>query len=206
MKFRTLRADEIDVRVAEEWRDIRGYEGKYQVSNLGKVKNLKTKNILKGNYTRGYRYVVLCKNGSQSSPKVHRLVAETFVENPCGFECINHVDGDKANNHIDNLEWCTHSHNTLHSYELGLQEKQFGSKNHMYKKRGKLNAKSKPVIMKSLEGENLKRFESVELAVSWLKQRGHPKARSSSISQCARGIKYKKAYGYKWEYEGSDCW
>lgn len=101
----------------EEWRDIKGYEGLYQVSNLGNVKNSKNDRLLKlHNHNSGYKNIKIRKKPFL----IHRLVAETFIPNPLNLPCVNHKDGDKYNNIIDNLEWCTHSQNTRHAFNIGL--------------------------------------------------------------------------------------
>lgn len=116
----------------EIWKNIEGYEGKYQVSNLGNVKSLETwtgdryikrEKILKNNlYGNGYYYVGLSKNGKVKRYKVSRLVAQEFIPNPENKPFINHIDGDKLNNHIDNLEWCTQSENMKHASMIGLRK------------------------------------------------------------------------------------
>lgn len=99
----------------EEWKDIKDYEGIYQVSNLGRVKSLKygKEKILKLK-TRGYGYkaVILCKDNVKKPYYVHRLVAIAFIPNPDNLPCVNHIDEDKNNNHIENLEWCNRKYNT----------------------------------------------------------------------------------------------
>lgn len=185
----------------EKWTDIPGFGDNYEVSNTGKVRNKSNGRLLKGNHTKGYRYVVLSGKGYQKCPKVHRLVAEAFIPNPDNHICINHIDGVKTNNHVSNLEWCTYQHNSLHSFRLGLQKPLYGDKNPMYGVTGEDHPASKPIVMKSLNDEPIKEFVNLERATEWLKHNGHPKANNSSISLCARGLKYKKAYGYKWEYK-----
>lgn len=109
----------------EIWRDIDGYEGFYQVSNLGNVRRLnKTKppRILKQSLCRLYLRVDLCRDGKRKSCSVHRLVAETFIPNPDNKPEVNHIDGDKLNNRAENLEWCTSSENQLHAVATGLQK------------------------------------------------------------------------------------
>lgn len=101
------------------WKDIKGYEGQYQVSNTGLVKSLqqKSERILKTGLDKGYERLTLTSNGVQSRKAVHRLVAMAFVENerPTEFNTINHIDGDTTNNNADNLEWCNVRGNTNHA-------------------------------------------------------------------------------------------
>jgi hypothetical protein len=132
----------------EIWRDIPGYEGYYKVSNLGRVKGLERKvphPTCGGKMTvheemlstpisfngRGYCQVVLSKNGKSKRPSVHRLVAHAFIPNPENKPCINHKDGNKTNNKVENLEWCSYSENSTHAYKQGLFPKDMnkGSKN-----------------------------------------------------------------------------
>ena len=101
----------------EIWKDIEGYEGLYQVSNLGRVKSLKASKIkserIRKSYQQssGYISIVLCKNGKVTNHKIHRLVANAFIDNPDNLPEINHKDEDKTNNCVDNLEWCDSSYN-----------------------------------------------------------------------------------------------
>lgn len=111
----------------EEWRDVVGFEGLYQVSNLGRVKGLDRlvdtninnvdKRISKGKLlkpqfnNKGYKRVNLCKNGTFKSVFVHRLVAEAFIPNPNNYPVVNHKDENKQNNCVENLEWCTQKYN-----------------------------------------------------------------------------------------------
>lgn len=120
----------------EIWQDIVGYENKYKVSTFGRVKSLMYVNaygshpkerILKlhTNSKNGYQYVQLSKNNKVKSYRVHCLVMNTFYPMPkkVGYDknyTINHKDGNKTNNHIDNLEWCTQSENQVHAFKLGL--------------------------------------------------------------------------------------
>jgi hypothetical protein len=102
------------------WKDITGYVGFYQVSNLGKVKSLRRGIILKpalrgGRCGGSYNFVVLCVNSVRSNVSVHRLVAEAFVGNPNSLPEVDHIDEDKGNNTSTNLEWTTRQGNTDHS-------------------------------------------------------------------------------------------
>ena len=71
--------------------------------------------------TAGYQHIILHKEKSQRTMTIHRLVAKAFIPNPHNHPCVNHIDGDKSNNNVRNLEWCSYSENTLHAIELGLQ-------------------------------------------------------------------------------------
>lgn len=109
----------------EVWKDIIGYEGLYQISNLGRVKSLERVTISKNGkrYTcqelclrfgniKGYKFVVLRKGCKSYQVLVHRLVAQAFIPNPDSLPEVNHKDENKSNNHVDNLEWCTHKYNS----------------------------------------------------------------------------------------------
>ena len=99
----------------EIWKDIEGYEGRYQVSNLGRVKRVTTGRILKGGKnTCGYLKVQLYKNGSKSDKTIHRLVAQAFIPNPENKLEINHIDEYKTNNVVSNIEWATRKENINH--------------------------------------------------------------------------------------------
>lgn len=111
----------------EEWRDIAGYEGYYMVSNHGSVIALpvdgmvRRKTLLKANTSwNGYLRVGLRRNGKTKFCMVHRLVAASFIENKNNKPIINHKDGNKQNNHVSNIEWCTHKENTEHAFDSGL--------------------------------------------------------------------------------------
>ena len=105
----------------EEFRDVKGYEGLYQVSNIGRVKSLGNGNstcpyflkerILSTTKRRNYLAVTLSKQGKRKMYSLHRLVAETFIPNPNNYPCVNHLDENKQNNSVDNLEWCTYKYN-----------------------------------------------------------------------------------------------
>ena len=117
----------------EIWKDIEGYEGLYQVSTCGNVKSLpkvrrngtgtyiqKEKLLKPSNTSTGYKKVELCKDGKRKSFKVHRLVAQAFIPNPENKREVNHIDGNKHNNNVNNLEWVTSSENKLHAFEMHL--------------------------------------------------------------------------------------
>jgi hypothetical protein len=131
--------------------DIQGYEGYYQVSNYGNVRSLdrviveksgKTQ-TLKGRILKprtnpgGYRYIELGKNGTKATFAIHHLVAQAFIPNPGNKRTVNHIDGNKLNNSLINLEWSTYSENLEHAYKTGLrravQIEAVGSKNYKRK-------------------------------------------------------------------------
>ena len=96
----------------EEWRAVPGYEGLYEVSNMGNVRNVRRNKLLRLLKTNnGYIRVFLCKNGIKTGFQVHRLVSEAFIPNPNNLPQVNHKDEDKTNNNVDNLEWCTAKYN-----------------------------------------------------------------------------------------------
>lgn len=121
----------------EQWKDISGYKGLYEISNLGRVKACPKKwvrgfskeRIIKHKITiHGYCQVVLHDNKVCKTIAVHRLVALAFIENPENKREVNHINGIKTDNYLENLEWNTSGENQRHAYALGLR-KQNGSKN-----------------------------------------------------------------------------
>lgn len=110
--------------VNEIWKDIKGYENLYQVSNFGNVKSFYNKShLLKLKPDKyGYISVTLVKEKKKKRKRVHRLVAEAFIENTNNYLVINHIDGNKQNNNVNNLEWCTQKHNIEEAWRLGLSK------------------------------------------------------------------------------------
>ncbi|MDF2036578.1 NUMOD4 domain-containing protein [Cytobacillus oceanisediminis] len=109
----------------EQWRDIEGYEGIYQVSSNGRVKrvgNGKERILKPSSNNLGYHIVTLSANNQRKTQSVHRLVALHFIPNQENKKTINHVDGDKSNNHVTNLEWNSYSENLKHAYKSGLNK------------------------------------------------------------------------------------
>ena len=161
----------------EEWRDIKGYEGAYQVSSYGRIRSFKNNKVkvLKAQYHyKGYLFVTLLKNGTSKKYKVHRLVAQAFIPNPNNYPQVNHKDEVKDNNVVENLEWCTASYNNTY--------------NNKAKKIGETH--NKKVICLNT-GEI---FDSVKDARNKYNIKGR-----GNISECCKG-KRKTAGGMKWAY------
>lgn len=125
----------------EIWKDIAGYEGIYQISNLGNVRSVDRLVKKNGGYRKvngqaikpypwgaGYLYVLLHRDQMKASRSIHRLVAKAFIQNPDGKPEVNHIDGDKHNNRVENLEWATPSENERHAYSTGLIPVTWGKK------------------------------------------------------------------------------
>jgi len=104
-----------------EWREVKE-SPIYKVSNDGRVMNTVTGNILKPQSVNGYSHVTLCDENGQHKRSIHRLVAKEFIPNPENKKQVNHIDGNRKNNNLDNLEWCTGSENMKHAYHTGLQK------------------------------------------------------------------------------------
>jgi len=104
----------------EIWKTVLGYNGDYVVSNLGNVISFKynKRRVLKPDSPRGYSSVILSNNNIQKRFLVHRLVAMAFIPNIDNKDCVNHKNGMKKDNRVKNLEWCTHSENERHSYDI----------------------------------------------------------------------------------------
>lgn len=130
----------------EIWKDIPNYEGYYQISSFGRVKSLerviitntKKKQVVKecirkNVLIKGYCRVVFLNKQKRQNMPVHRLVAISFIENSLNKKYVNHIDGNKQNNNVSNLEWVTASENTTHSYRLGLNYKTMTENHHSAK-------------------------------------------------------------------------
>lgn len=166
-----------------KWKAIKGYEGLYEISDTGFVKSLPRQ----GTWTReprimvgsidnhGYSQVVLSKKGKGRTVKIHKLVAKAFLPNPNHLREINHIDENKQNNNVLNLEWCTRKYNVNY---------------------GKRTEKTrKPVIQMALDGTVIKEHIGVKAAAAYMGKK-HASAISHACSR--RGL---TAYGYKWEYK-----
>jgi hypothetical protein len=142
----------------EIFKDIKGLSGKYQVSNKGRIKSFYVSNkgrIMKPEHrSKRYLCIGLRLDLVKKNYVIHRLVANAFIDNPENKPQINHKDGVKTNNHIENLEWCTKSENMKHSYATGLQVPLRGANN----PRSLLNQKQVNII-KAMKGMEIKQKE-----------------------------------------------
>jgi NADH:ubiquinone oxidoreductase subunit len=170
----------------EVWKPIKGYEGLYEVSNLGRVRKRVWKEVKGTDFCNGYRRVNLNKDGEQKSMLVHRLVAEAFIPNPEGYPIINHIDECPSNNHADNLEWCDQKHNM--NCGTVRQKKSESAPN-----------KSAVMAIDKKTGERTY-YKSIAEAGKALTGKS---VGGSSISEVASG-KRKSAYGKYWFYVTED--
>ena len=118
----------LNIMQKEIWKDIEGYEELYRVNPNGRVRGIKRGKDLAHANNGYYKFVGLCKNGKSKYMYVHRLVALSFIPNPKNKPEVNHIDGDKSNNYVDNLEWCTTKENCSHAVKTGLRNHK-GEKN-----------------------------------------------------------------------------
>lgn len=157
----------------EEWRVIEGTNGRYEVSNTGKVRSMNyhktglVKELKQKIDKYGYCTVILHINGKQKYPSVHRLVAKAFIPNPDNKPQVNHISGNKKDNSIDNLEWCTVSENVKHAFDIGLKEKSIiHAKNNILKYNEKCK---KPITAISIVNDEVLYFDSIKEASETLK-------------------------------------
>lgn len=174
--------------MTEEWKDIKDYEGLYQVSNWGRVRSLnynhtgKIKIRTNVKASGGYLKIGLNKNGLYKNYSIHRLVAETFIPNPLNLPQVNHKNENKQDNRVENLEWISASGNT-----------NYGTRNEKVSKANTNGKCSKTVLQLSLSGDFIREWPS---AMEIQRQLGFWQ---SPISACCRGEKphYK---GFLWKY------
>lgn len=176
--------------MSEKWIDIKGYEGIYQVSNLGNIRQIrkrnnayncyyKTERLMKLQKTRkGYLRIQLNNDiEKRKTFAVHRLVAEAFIPNPDNLPQINHIDENKENNNVNNLEWCDNKYNA-----------NYGRRNESHKKK---------IIQKDLDGKIIKIWDSIADIER------NMNIKSSNISAICKGLR-KTAKGYRWEYYNNE--
>lgn len=173
-----------------EWRPVPNYEDRYRVSSHGEVQNIRTGKSLKlrlseGGYLRTYLYG---EEHKRTVFSVHRLVCMAFIENPHNYPQVNHINMNKCDNRVENLEWCDQSYNIRHSFENGGRE---------YNKMRLLEATHKEVWCCDMEGRRLKKYYSLSDAA---RDTG---CNVSNISACCHG-RIKSLGGYKWELDLED--
>ena len=176
----------------EQWKDVVGFEGLYQVSDHGRVRTLPKKvatgrvqpqRIMKLQQTRkGYIVVPLCKETNRYSRQVHRLVAEAFIPNPDNKTTVNHKNNIKSDNRVTNLEWATLSENLKHAFDNGYRNVNY--------------------LKKPIRCSNGMIFESSYQAAEWLSKQRHF---TTTVVNLAKKIRkstgsngYHSAYGYRW--------
>lgn len=166
----------------ERWIDVTGYEGLYTVSSCGRVMSIKSNKILKPYSTGDYLQVTLVKDSIKTKHYVHRLVASHYIPNPNDYPCIDHIDTEKSNNHVENLRWCTYTQNSNNPITYKRVKEAFYNGN---------NWQAKPIVQ--LKGEQLiAKFNSARKA-SFL---GFNK---NSIARCCHN-KNKTHKGYRFMY------
>lgn len=164
----------------EIWKPIKGFEGLYQVSNLGNVRSLNYHGtgivkLLTPTLSVGYYRVTLSKNGIARGFHVHRLVGSAFIPNPHGYDCINHKDESRTNNRVDNLEWCTKAYNNT-----------YGTCRHR-----QAITRSTP-ILQILNGVVVRKWDSIKDVASY----GY---NASNVCQCCKNRRGSHK-GYEWQY------
>lgn len=157
---------------------IDNQETNYEINDIGEVRNKNTKRILKQQIQNGYCHCTLSVNKKPKRCRIHRLVAQTFIDNPNNKEYVNHKDGNRQNNNVENLEWVTPSENAQHAIAAGLKTKQ---------------GRKRPVVQYSMDGQQMMVFNSLAEAE---RQTG---VRQSKITlACQR--KRRSAGDYQWRY------
>ena len=180
--------------IEEVWRPVKGYEGIYEVSNIGKVKSCERivirsngrkinfpEKIMKPSINhKGYEVIDLRKNGKRECGFVHRLVGKAFIENPNNKKQINHKNGIKTDNDVRNLEWVTNQENMIHAYKNGLKDNKKASE-----------SRKRKIDQLTLEGDFIKSYNSINDATKY--------TNAKNISGVCRGVRNKSG-GFKWRY------
>lgn len=154
-----------------------GQETDYSVSSEGEVKKDISNYILSQSSQQGYKFVMLLINGCQKRMRVHRMVAQTFISNPKNKPYVNHINGNRSDNNVENLEWVTPAENTQHAVATGLMN----------------NSRKRAVIQYNLKGEKMATFESASEAAR------QTSSAQSKISMCCQRQR-ETANDYQWRY------
>lgn len=185
----------------EKWKDIIGFEGFYQISENGNVRSLdrfdsirdlKGQSIKPNLKRNGYLQVGLRREGKRKWESIHRLVAIHFIDNPENKPQVNHIDGNKQNNNIYNLEWATSQENLLHAHANGLIKMPKGEEHFNYGVFGEKSKSAKKVVRLNRKTGETKSYEAIILA----KYDGFD---VTSISKCCNK-KVKTHKGYEWYF------
>lgn len=210
--------------MCEIWKDIEGYNGKYQVSNLGNVRSTRfyghhrIKVLKPINNGKGYYFVTLVgDNNTKAMKSIHRLVAGAFLPNDDNLEMVNHKDENPANNHVDNLEWCTRSYNQVYSMNLHDDRKMVFTRNLLDKngkfqsswtKKGVAHTRFEKVRQSTYDGEYLKTFDNASDAARHLGVKPgnilHACKRNARTDRLRKRKQKAGAYGFVWEFEKTE--
>lgn len=205
--------------MVEEWRDVEGFDGKYQVSNLGRVRSTRHKSVIRNKVLspqrnpNGYLKIYLGDgNGGGKQMLIHRLVAIAFIPNPENLEMVNHKDEDVTNNCVSNLEWCSRSYNQIYSMNLhkerrkvfgnNFRDKKTGENTSSFVKKGVPHSCFRRVRQTAKDGSFTREFENASEAGAIT---GIPSG--AILGTCRRmekpTVRKKRrssAYGYYWEF------
>lgn len=180
--------------MVEEWKDISDYEGLYQISNLGNVKSLnygrlgRSQNLKVSKHHTGYGIVILANSKVRETKLVHVLVASAFLPNPENKPCVNHIDGDKSNNVLANLEWVTKSENMRHAIRAGLRKD-----SNMWGRTSEKNPSSKSVKQYNRDGQLVNEWPCISEAARSIG------CSPCTIINCIKG-RIKSCKGFVWRY------
>lgn len=195
----------------EEWRDVVGYEGLYQVSNLGRVKSLSRK-MKRGSGIwnkpikimtppingRGYHHVTLfSEDGKRRIRCVHQLVAESFIDNPHNYDCIDHINTNKMDNRAENLRWCNHKmnmNNPITKAYIDKKRKTYCFEDWYREKQRYNQPYGKQVLQFNLDESFVKEWKTISEAARSMK------TSTQAISRCCNGI-VKTSNGYIWRFK-----